>query len=69
MRPPVAPGLRLEAVAARRGVPFFFSVQAECQTCGVTLRDPLLMEELGRFCSRRCYHAAGLPFVGGPRAA
>jgi len=35
--------------------------QAECDTCGREIRDPLALERWGRFCSERCYHARGLP--------
>lgn len=44
-------------------IPVFLNVQAECLTCGADITDPLVLEELGRYCSQRCYHARGLPIV------
>ncbi len=52
-----------------RGIPAFFHIQTECLTCGKPVSDPLTVEELGRYCSRRCYHSAGLPVRAPLRAA
>jgi hypothetical protein len=37
--------------------------QAECLTCGREITDPLAAEAWGRYCSARCYFAAGLPLL------
>jgi hypothetical protein len=44
-----------------RRIPIFVGAQAQCDTCGVEIVDPLVVEEYGRYCSARCYHARGLP--------
>lgn len=41
--------------------PLFVRAQAECATCGAEIRDLFILETLGRYCSPRCLHAAGLP--------
>lgn len=41
--------------------PVFVMAQTECSTCGAEVADALTLETLGRFCSARCLHAAGLP--------
>lgn len=46
-------------VASRR-IPVFVGAQAECATCGREIADPMVVEMWGRYCSARCYHAAGL---------
>lgn len=44
-----------------RRLPVFVGAQAECLNCGEEIHDPLAIEAWGRYCSARCYHAAGLP--------
>lgn len=46
-----------------RRVPVFVPQQLTCESCGREIADPLLVEELGRYCSQRCYHARGLPVL------
>jgi hypothetical protein len=46
-----------------RRIPVFLGAQAQCDTCGREIEDPLTLEEFGRYCSARCYHARGLPIV------
>lgn len=45
--------------------PVFLMAQTACLTCGKDVEDPLTLEELGRFCSQRCFHARGLPRLYG----
>jgi len=41
----------------------FLMAQTACLTCGKDVADALTLEELGRYCSPRCYHARGLPII------
>lgn len=45
--------------------PVFLMAQTACLTCGKDVDDPLTLEELGRYCSQRCFHARGLPRLYG----
>lgn len=44
-----------------RRPPVLLMAQTQCETCGEEILDPLQLEELGRYCSARCFHARGLP--------
>lgn len=48
-----------------RRPPVFLPAQATCLTCNEEIRDALVLELMGRFCSPRCYHARELPRVWG----
>ena len=48
--------------------PVFLMAQTACLTCGEDIADPLTLEELGRYCSPRCFHGRGLPRLFGPAA-